>query len=57
MSTLSELEMERTIEEFESQCHEKMHTSLKSDEEADDADDGVMCDVCQSVKRRRGVCT
>lgn len=48
-STVGELEMERAIEELEKQCHDKIHSLLKSNEEADDADDGVICDVCRSV--------
>ncbi len=48
-STVTELEMERIMEELERQCFEKIHSTLKSNEEAEDADDGVICDVCRSV--------
>ena len=40
--------MERTMEELERQCWDKIHSTLKSNEEAEDADE-VICDVCRSV--------
>ncbi len=49
-STISEVEMERVLEELERQCWEKIHSTVKSNEEADDADDGTICDVCRGVR-------
>ena len=46
---ISELEMERSIEEFELQCFDKISSTLKSNEQADELDDSVICDVCRSV--------
>ena len=46
---MSELEMERSMEELERQAATKMSTILKTNEENDDVDDGVICDVCRSV--------
>ena len=42
--------MERTIEEMERQCWEKIHTTLKDTEEQEEQDDSVICDVCRSVR-------
>ena len=47
---LSELEMERSMEELERQAATKMSSILKTNEENDDVDDGVICDVCRSVR-------
>ena len=48
---MSELEMERSMEELERQAATKMSSILKTNEENDDIDDGVICDVCRSVRR------
>lgn len=48
VTTISELEMERTIEELEKQSWEKVSLSLKHNEE-EEQDDSVICDVCRSV--------
>ena len=50
---ISELEMERIMEELERQCWDKIHSTLKSNEEADELDDSVICDVCRSVSSKR----
>ncbi|XP_059079070.1 PHD finger protein rhinoceros-like [Tigriopus californicus] len=47
-TTINELEMEKTMEELERQCFDKIHSTLKSNEEADEQDDSVICDVCRS---------
>ena len=41
--------MERSMEELERQAATKMSSILKTNEENDDLDDGVICDVCRSV--------
>ena len=46
---ITEVEMERVVEELEKQCWDKIHSTMKSNEEADEADDSVVCDVCRSV--------
>ena len=51
---MSELEMERSMEELERQAATKMSTILKTNEENDDVDDGVICDVCRSVSEVNG---
>ena len=43
--------MERSMEELERQAATKMSSILKTNEENDDLDDGVICDVCRSVRR------
>ena len=48
---MSELEMERSMEELERQAATKMSSILKTNEENDDVDDGVICDVCRSVRQ------
>ena len=50
---MSELEMERSMEELERQAATKMSTILKTNEENDDVDDGVICDVCRSVRKAK----
>ena len=47
--TISELEMERAIEDFEKQCYEKINITLRNNETLEDQDDSVICDVCRSV--------
>ena len=48
-TTISELEMERGIEDFEKQCSEKINITLRNNEAQEDQDDSVICDVCRSV--------
>ena len=48
-TTISELEMERGIEDFEKQCWEKINITLRNNEAQEDQDDSVICDVCRSV--------
>ncbi len=48
-TTISELEMERSIEDFEKQCWEKINITLRNNEAQEDQDDSVICDVCRSV--------
>ena len=48
-TTISELEMERGIEDFEKQCWEKINITLRNNEVQEDQDDSVICDVCRSV--------
>ena len=47
VTSISDLEMERTIEELEKQSWEKINISLKHNEE-EEQDDSVICDVCRS---------
>jgi len=47
-TTISELEMERGIEDFEKQCWEKINITLRNNEAQEDQDDSVICDVCRS---------
>ena len=47
--------MERSMEELERQAATKMSSILKTNEENDDIDDGVICDVCRSVRREANV--
>lgn len=50
LNTVTETEMERTVEELEKQCREKINSSLRSCEDFDIAqDDSIICDVCRSV--------
>lgn len=49
-STISELEMERSMEELEKQASGKISSILKTNDESDDLDDSVICDVCRSVR-------
>ena len=51
-TTISELEMERGIEDFEKQCWEKINITLRNNEAQEDQDDSVICDVCRSVSLR-----
>ena len=46
-TTISELEMERGIEDFEKQCWEKINITLRNNEVQED--NSVICDVCRSV--------
>ena len=48
-STISELEMEKGIEDFEKQCYEKINITLRNNEAQEDQDDSIICDVCRSV--------
>lgn len=48
-ATISELEMERSVEEMERQCWDKINSTLKTDEEQDEQDDSIICDVCRAV--------
>ena len=47
-TTISELEMERGIEDFEKQSWEKINIALRNNEVQEDQDDSVICDVCRS---------
>lgn len=47
VTSISDLEMERTMEELEKQSWEKVNISLKHNEE-EEQDDSVICDVCRS---------
>ena len=49
-TTISELEMERGIEDFEKQCWEKINITLRNNEAQEDQDDSIICDVCRSVR-------
>jgi len=46
---ISELEMERTMEELEKQSWDRINTALKVNEAQEEQDDSVICDVCRSV--------
>ncbi len=48
-TTISELEMERTLEELEKQSWDKINVALKNNEAQEEQDDSVICDVCRSV--------
>ena len=48
-TTISELEMEKGIEDFEKQCYEKINITLRNNEAQEDQDDSIICDVCRSV--------
>ena len=48
LATITELEMEHTIEEFEKQSWIKINESLKQNEIEDQED--VVCNVCRSVR-------
>ena len=47
VTSISDLEMERTMAELEKQSWEKINLSLKQNEE-EEQDDSVICDVCRS---------
>ncbi len=51
-ATISELEMERTLEELEKQSWDKINVALKNNEAQEEQDDSVICDVCRSVSLR-----
>ena len=46
---ISELELEQAIQQMERQCWEKINSTLKSNEQQDEQDDSIICDVCRSV--------
>lgn len=48
VATITELEMEKSIEEFEKQSWVKINQSMKQTEE-EDQEDSVVCNVCRSV--------
>jgi hypothetical protein len=50
LSGVSELEMERSMEELERQAASKMSSILKTNDDSDQLDDSVICDVCRSVR-------
>ena len=56
VGTISELEMERAIEDFEKQCYEKINITLRNNETLEDQDDSVICDVCRSVSYSKTTC-
>ena len=49
VATITELEMEKSIEEFEKQSWVKINQSMKQTEE-EDQEDSVVCNVCRSVR-------
>ena len=50
LNTVTESEMERTMEEMERQCREKIHSTLRHTDDIDiGQDDNIICDVCRSV--------
>ena len=50
LPTVTESEMERTVEELEKQCREKINSTLRNTDDVDIAqDDSIICDVCRSV--------
>ena len=50
LQTVTESEMERTVEELEKQCREKINSTLRNTDDVDIAqDDSIICDVCRSV--------
>ena len=49
-TNLTETEMERSIEELERQCWEKINSTLRNSDDLETAqDDSIICDVCRSV--------
>ena len=48
LATITDLEMENTMEEFERLSWVKINQSLKQNEE-EDQEDSVVCNVCRSV--------
>ena len=52
LSSVTETEVERTIEELEKQCWDKINTTLRNSDDFDIAqDDSIICDVCRSVSQ------
>ena len=50
MSSVTENEMERVMEELELQCRDKINSSLRSSEDTEiQQDESIICDVCRSV--------
>lgn len=50
LNTVTESEMERTMEEMERQCRNKIHSTLRHTDDIDiGQDDNIICDVCRSV--------
>ena len=49
VATITELEMEKSMEEFEKQSWVKINQSMKQTEE-EDQEDSVVCNVCRSVR-------
>ena len=50
LSSVTENEMERVMEELERQCRDKINTSLRSSEDTEiQQDESIICDVCRSV--------
>jgi len=48
-SNLTETEMERSVEELERQCWEKINSTLRNSDDMETAqDDSIICDVCRS---------
>ena len=56
-SNLTETEMERSVEELERQCWEKINSTLRNSDDMETAqDDSIICDVCRSVSKDAMVC-
>ena len=50
LSSVTESEVEHSMEELEKQCREKINTTLRNSDDLDIAqDDSIICDVCRSV--------
>jgi hypothetical protein len=51
-SNLTETEMERSVEELERQCWDKINSTLRNSDDMETAqDDSIICDVCRSVSQ------
>ena len=56
-SNLTETEMERSVEELERQCWEKINSTLRNSDDMETAqDDSIICDVCRSVSKDAVLC-
>ena len=56
-NNLTENEMERTVEELERQCWDKINSTLRSTDDLETTqDDSIICDVCRSVSRENCPC-
>ena len=56
-NNLTENEMERTVEELERQCWDKINSTLRSTDDLETTqDDSIICDVCRSVSRESRPC-
>ena len=56
-SNLTETEMERSVEELERQCWEKINSTLRNSDDMETAqDDSIICDVCRSVSKDAVMC-